>query len=72
MVRTILGFALLALVVLLALKVALALLGTVIALALSVGCLAAVGFGLYLVLRVLSPATARRVRDVIAGRFDTP
>lgn len=67
MIRKILGFAVVAFVALLVFKIALGLLGVLIGLAVSVLVLAAMGYACYLVLRVVSPATANRVRDLIRG-----
>jgi len=67
MIRRILGFAVIAIVALLVFKVALGLLGVLIGLAVAVLVLAAMGYGFYLVIRVLSPTTAARIRDVIRG-----
>jgi len=68
MVRSILGFALVAVVVWLVLKIAFGILGTLIGLAITGLWLAALGYVLYLVLRVFRPATAARLRDAIRGR----
>lgn len=68
MIRRILGFALFAVAVWLVLKIALGILGTLIGLAITVLVLAAVGYVFYVVLRVFSPRTAAKVRDVITGR----
>jgi hypothetical protein len=67
MIRKILGFAVMAIVALLVFKIALGLLGVLIGVAVSVLVLAAMGYAFYLVLRVVSPATADRVRNVIRG-----
>ena len=67
MIRKILGFALIAFVALIVLKIALGLLGVMIGLAVSLLVLAAMGYGFYLVLRVFSPATADRLREMIRG-----
>jgi hypothetical protein len=67
-IRSILSFAVLAVVALVVLKIALGLLGVLIGLAVTVLVLAAMGYGFYLLLRVFSPRTAARVRDVIRGR----
>lgn len=67
MIRKILGFAVVAFVALVVFKIALGLLGVLIGLAVSVLVLAAMGYGLYVVLRVFSPATADRVRDLVRG-----
>jgi hypothetical protein len=72
MLRRILGFALLAFVVLLALKVAFALLGTLLGLAMVVVAFAAMGYVMYLILRVFSPATAARVRELMGIRPSKP
>ena len=68
MFRSILGFAILAIVAWLVLKIFFGLLGTLVGLAMMVLWLAAIGFLCYLVLRVLSPSTADKVRDMIKGR----
>lgn len=68
MIRKILGFAVLAVVVWLVLKLAFGILGTLIGLAITVVWLAAVGYVFYLVLRLVSPTTAAKVRDAIRGR----
>lgn len=68
MFRKILGFAVLAVVVWLVLKLAFGILGTLIGLAITVVWLAAVGYVFYLVLRLVSPTTAAKVRDAIRGR----
>jgi hypothetical protein len=67
MIRKILTYALIAIVALVVLKVALGLLGVLIGLAVSVLVLAAMGYVCYLVLRVVSPKTADRVREMIRG-----
>lgn len=67
MIRKMLGFAVLAIVALVVFKVALGLLGVLIGLTVSVLVLAAMGYVFYLVLRVFSPSTAERVRQVIRG-----
>lgn len=73
MIRRILGFALLALVALVALKIIVGLLGVLMGLAITVLVFAAFGYVFYLVLRVISPATAAKVREAIgqAGRGKT-
>lgn len=68
MLRKILGYALLAVVALLALKIAFALLGTVLGLAMVVLVFAAMGFVMYLLLRVFSPTTAARLRELMGIR----
>lgn len=68
MFRNILGFAIFAVVAFLALKIVLGLLSGLLGLAMTVLTLAVIGFFFYLVLRVLSPSTADKVRDMIKGR----
>lgn len=65
--RQILGFAALAIVAWLVLKIFFGLLGTLVGLGITVLMLAVFGYVVYLVLRVLSPATADKVRAMIAG-----
>ncbi len=67
MIRKILGFAVMAVMALLVLKIALGLLGVLIGLAVSVLVFAALGYAFYLVLRVFSPSTAELIRQVIRG-----
>ena len=67
MIRRILGFAVMAIVALVVLKIALGLLGVLIGLAVSLLVLAAMGYVLYLLLRVFSPGAADRVLNVIRG-----
>lgn len=68
MLRTILGFALLAVVVWLGLKVVFGLLGWVFGLAMWILWVAAIGFFIYLALRLVSPKTADKVREAIRGK----
>jgi hypothetical protein len=67
MIRNVLGFALLAALVLLVLRIGLGILGTLIGVAITVLVLAAVGYALYVVLRLFSPSTAARLRDAMRG-----
>jgi hypothetical protein len=66
--RTILGYAVVAVVGFLALKLVFGLLGFAIGLAFSLLWLAAIGFVFYLVLKMVSPSSARRVREMVTGR----
>jgi threonine/homoserine/homoserine lactone efflux protein len=68
MFRSILGFAIFAVLAWLGLKIVFSVLGGLIGLAMTVLWLAGIGFLFYLVLRVVSPSTAEKVRDVIKGR----
>jgi uncharacterized membrane protein len=71
MFRSILGFAILAILAWIGLKIIFGLLGGLFGLAMTVLWLAAIGFIVYLVLRVISPSTADKVRDTIKGKRDT-
>jgi hypothetical protein len=66
--RTILGYAVVAVVGFVALKLVFGLLGFAVSLAFSLLWLAAIGFVFYLVLKLVSPSSARRVREMVAGR----
>lgn len=68
MFRSILGFALLAVVAWFALKLVFGALGFVIGIAGTVLWLAFIGFVVYVALRLISPRTADRIRDMIKGR----
>ena len=68
MFRSILGFAIFAVLAWLGLKIVFSVLGGLIGLAMTVLWLAGIGFLCYLVLRVVSPSTAEKVREVIKGR----
>jgi len=68
MFRSILGFAILAVVAWLALKLIFGILGSLAGLAMTILWLAALGFLVYLGLRFVSPSTADRLRDAIRGR----
>ena len=68
MLKSILGFALFAVVAWIGLKIVFGLLGGLFGLAMTVLYLAALGFLFYLAIRILSPSTADRIRDMIRGR----
>jgi hypothetical protein len=68
MFRSIFGFAILAALAFVALNVFFGILGGLIGLAFWILKLAAIGFVLYFVLRLVSPSTADKVRDMIKGR----
>ncbi len=67
MLRKVVGFAVLAVVAFVVLKLALGLLKIVIGLAWTVLMLALVGLVIYWVIKLISPGTARRVKDMISG-----
>jgi uncharacterized membrane protein len=67
MFRKILGFAVLAVVAFLVLKLALWLVRITLGLAWTVLMLALVGLVVYWVIKLISPSTARRVKEVISG-----
>jgi O-antigen/teichoic acid export membrane protein len=68
MFRSILGFAVFAIVAFLGLKLLLSVFGIVLGLAMTLLVWAAIGFMCYLVLRLVSPSTADKVREMIKGR----
>ena len=68
MFRSIFGFAVLAVVAFVGLKIVFGLLSGLMGLLMTVLWLAAMGYVFYLVLRVISPSTANKVRDMIKGR----
>jgi len=68
MFRSILGFAVLAVVAWLALKLLFGIMGTLFGLAATVLWLALIGFFVYIALRIVAPRTADRLRDMIKGR----
>ena len=68
MIRSILGFALFALAVWVAVQVTFGILGTLVGLAITALWLAAFGYVFYLVVRVISPSTAAKMREAIRGR----
>ncbi|MFN2571034.1 MAG: hypothetical protein ABR537_05400 [Gemmatimonadales bacterium] len=68
MFRSIIGFAILAVVAWLGLKLIFGIVGGLFGIATTVLTLAVIGFFFYMALRVISPSTADRVRDMIKGR----
>ena len=67
MLRNLFGFAVFAVVTVFLLKVVFGLFGLVLGLLGAVLWFAFVGFMIYLVLKLFAPATAARVREMIAG-----
>jgi len=67
MLRNLFGFAVLAVVTIFLLKVVFGLFGLVLGLLGAVLWFAFVGFMIYLALKLFAPATAARVREMIAG-----
>lgn len=67
MLRTILGFALLAIVALVVLRLAFGLLGFLTGVAFFLLKLALIALVVYWVLKLIAPSTARRVREMIGG-----
>jgi hypothetical protein len=68
MLRNLFGFAVFAVVTVFLLKVVFGLFGLVLGLLGAVLWFAFVGFIIYLVLKLFAPATAARVREMIAGQ----
>ncbi len=67
MVRTLTGYAILGLIGLVALKLLLGVIGFAFSLLWTLLSFAAVGFVCYLILKIISPDTARKVREKVAG-----
>lgn len=68
MLRTLVGYAILAVLGYFALKLAFGLLGFAFSLLMTLLWLAAIGFVFYLALKLISPDAARRVKEAIGGR----
>lgn len=68
MLRTVLGYAVLAVIAFFAIKLAFGLLGFAFGLLVNVLWLAAIGFVAYLAIKVVSPSTAARIHDAISGK----
>lgn len=66
--RTLLGYAVFAVVVFFAIKLAFTLLGVALTLFWNLLWLAALGFGVYLILKLVNPAAAARLHDAIVGK----
>lgn len=66
--RTLLGYAVFAVVVFFAIKLAFTLLGVALTLFWNLLWLAALGFGVYLILKFVNPAAAARLHDAIVGK----
>lgn len=68
MLRTLIGYAILAVLGYFALKLAFGLLGVAFSLLMTLLWLAAIGLVFYLALKLISPEAARKVKDAIGGR----
>jgi hypothetical protein len=68
MLRTILGYAVLAIIGFFALKLLLGLLGFAFGLLMQLLWLAAIGFVFYLVVKLIFPGTAQKIHDAVKGR----
>ncbi|MEP6473300.1 MAG: hypothetical protein ABJC74_06245 [Gemmatimonadota bacterium] len=68
MFRSLFGFAIFAVLAMFAIKFVFGLIGFAIGIFGSLLWLACVGFVIYVILRLISPNTANRVRDTIKGR----
>jgi hypothetical protein len=68
MIRNMLGFAALAVVAMIAIKFIFSIFGIIVSLFMALLWFAFVGFLIYMLLRVLSPSTADRVKEMISGR----
>lgn len=70
--RSILGFAVFAIVAWLVLKLVFGLLGTIIGLGITVLILAVVGYVFYMILKLVAPGLAAKVGGMISGKSDAP
>ena len=68
MLRSLIGFAIFAIVALVALKIVTGLLGIVLSPAMQVLWLAIIGFVFYTLVRIVSPSTADRIKEMIQGK----
>ena len=68
MVRTLAGYSVLAVIGIVALKLIFGVLSFAFSLLMSLLWLAAIGLVFYFILKVISPSTARRVREMIRGK----
>jgi hypothetical protein len=68
MIRNMLGFAALAVVAMIAIKFIFSIFGIIVSLFMALLWFAFVGFLIYMALRVLSPSTADRVKEMISGK----
>ncbi len=71
MIRTLTGYAVVGVVAIIVLKLLFGVIGFALSLVWTLFWLAAIGFLFYLVLKIVSPDTARRVREKVAGREKT-
>lgn len=68
MLRTLFGFAVLAVVGIFLLRLFFSLFGLVVGLFVQLLIWAAIGFAIYLVIKVLSPSTAGKIRETVTGK----
>ncbi|HUL02635.1 MAG TPA: hypothetical protein VLV16_05320 [Gemmatimonadales bacterium] len=68
MFRSILGFAVFAVVAFIALKLVFVVFALSVGIAMTLLWWAAMGFVIYLVIRLVSPSTATKIREMIRGR----
>lgn len=71
MIRTLAGYAVVAVIGFLALKLVFGLLGFALSILWTLLWLAALGYIVYLILRIVSPSTAQWIRDQIQGESKT-
>jgi hypothetical protein len=72
MVRALLGYAVLAIVGIIAIKLLFGALSVVWSLIWAVLWLALLGFVFYLILKVVSPPTAKKIKDAVRGPEESP
>jgi predicted lipid-binding transport protein (Tim44 family) len=69
MLRSLIGFAVFAVISIFLIKVFFGLFGLVLGLLSTILWLALVGFVIYLILKLFAPDTAARVREMVSGRY---
>jgi hypothetical protein len=66
--RSLIGFAILAVVGIFALRLLFGLLGLAVHILVQLMIWAAIGFVFYMIIKILSPSTAGRIREVVTGK----
>jgi hypothetical protein len=66
--RSLIGFAILAVVGIFAVKILFGILGLAVGILVQLLIWAAIGFVFYMIIKVLSPSTAGKIREVVTGK----
>ncbi|MGE0351802.1 MAG: hypothetical protein AB7I33_01635 [Gemmatimonadales bacterium] len=70
MLRSILGFAILAVLAFFGLNLIFSFFGIIVGLAVKILIWAVIGFGIYLVIKMFSPSTASKVKETVTGKSE--